>query len=72
MIHMKRSVITKMSEELKPCPLSPERAVEILWGEVARDQQPLHCTRKELCDTIEIAEEAIHRAQHPPKEENKK
>ena len=54
-----------MSEELKPCPLSPERAIEILWGEVARNQQPLHCTRKELCDAIEIAEEAIRRAQQP-------
>ena len=54
-----------MSEELKPCPLSPERAIEILWDEIARNQQPLRCTRKELCDAVEIAEEAIRRAQQP-------
>jgi hypothetical protein len=54
-----------MSEELKPCQLSPERAIEILWGEVARNQQPLHCTRKELCDAVEMAEESITRAQQP-------
>lgn len=54
-----------MSEELKPCQLSPERAIEILWGEVARNQQPLHCTRKELCDAVEMAEESITRAPQP-------
>ncbi|QNO18914.1 MULTISPECIES: hypothetical protein [Caproicibacterium] len=54
-----------MSEELKPCQLSPERAIEILWGEAARNQQPLHCTRKELCDAVEMAEESITRAQQP-------
>lgn len=49
-------------EETKTCQLSPERAIEILWGEVAKNQQPLHCTRKELCDAVEMAEESIHRA----------
>lgn len=43
-------------DELKPCSLEKERAIEILWGEVARNQQPLHCPRKELCDAVEMAE----------------
>lgn len=51
-----------MMEELKACQLNPERVIEILWGEVAKDQQPLHCTRKELCDAVEMAEESIRRA----------
>lgn len=55
-------------EELKPCPLSSERAIEILWGEVAQDQQPLHCTRKELCDSVEMAEESIRHSY--PKSDN--
>lgn len=54
-----------MSKELKPCQLSPQRAIEILWGEAARNQQPLHCTRKELCDAVEMAEESITRTQQP-------
>jgi|GEM_PF-3827627 len=54
-----------MSKELKPCQLSPERAIEILWGEAARNQQPLHCTRKELCDAVEMAEESITHAKQP-------
>lgn len=40
-----------------------QRAIDILWAEIGNNQQPLCCTRKELCGAVEMAEDAIRRAQ---------
>ena len=49
--------------ELKPGQMDKQRAIDILWAEIGNNQQPLYCTRKELCDAVELAEESILRAQ---------
>lgn len=46
-----------MSEN--PCQMDKQRAIDILWAEIRNNQQPLYCTRKELCDAVEWAEESI-------------
>lgn len=33
--------------------------IEILHAELLKNQMPLYCTRKELCDAVDEAEEAI-------------
>lgn len=39
--------------------MNNQRAIDILYAETLNNQQPLHCTRKELCDAVGMAESAL-------------
>lgn len=56
-------IILNWLSSLYPLEDFEERAFDILWSEIGNNQQPLYCTRKELCDALEMAEDAIRRTQ---------